>query len=111
MQHEAFEELNKKVNELVESLGSGDKSLPIYREFITHKYIVLATYAHMEGAKIDSRINNNKEKLKQTKLRNAYKNIEETLSTKAHKLSESEMCERILKCQELVARNAHKSIT
>ena len=67
MQQESIEELKEKVNRLVESLDSGDKNKASYKEFITHKYILLATHAHMEGAKIYSVNMNKEEKLKKTK--------------------------------------------
>jgi hypothetical protein len=102
MQSESIEELEANLNGMVQTLESEEMNSDGYREFISHKYMVLVTHAHIEGAKIDSYTGNSSEKLKSQKIRNIYSQIEETLSSKAHELTTEQMLTKIKLCQALV---------
>ena len=98
---ETLQELSERIDGLISSIKDPDLN---DKEFISHKYILISTHAHIERAKLESHIKVKSKKLSFAKQYNMYKSMEEITNKKASELTTKEMYKAILECNDLVKR-------
>ena len=96
---ETIPEFQERLNSLVASINKEDIE---YKEFITHKYLLLALHAYTERCLLENTMKEKPLELVFKKQYRLYQSIESLLEKKANELGGNEMYEKIIASQNLV---------
>ena len=96
---ETIQEFKVRLDSLVASILKKDIE---DKEFISHKYLLLALHANTERCNLENSMERKSQELVFKKQHRMYQSIEFLLAKKAHEIEANEMYKKIIECQNLV---------